>query len=524
MAVLGNFLFNRTLKQFLACKDLSSASGQALTQKIKSSAKDSLEKILQAIPDAPKPHKDVLKKICESELNRDTEDRFLDNLDSDETLIRAATKNLLSDSAQINPSKLFKRLQENDGSRTELIDILEFQQNTLAPELYVKNALKMEKGYASRLFAIAQANAQRTNMADLNIDPESLNNPDMKIMLIRFLAAVNNAQSARMICRLLSDESTIIVMEALKNLKNMSTEFDPSSVARRMLQMRDSEIETAFDILRLKATGKTLPSLTVLMTGKSDEFRRQACQIVTQNSSEESLEGLLLALDVHEWWGKEQAIKCLLAEGDNRLFAAAARLLKHENEFVRDAANQLVANAKEPSWDLTGLSRQLFNDDWQIRDRAIEQVGLSGNKAALTLLNQVVDKKPESSIAVLKAVARLGFSKGLEITSKCLRKKEAAVQREALLTISKIVTQKHADNVRSNIVKIVPALQATVRDTALDVINLMTTNFNLPKLNLDEDKLFETRLIKIEENNELAFHSPRSTDQTQQIEKTEVVS
>ncbi len=522
MAVFANLLFGRTLKQFLACKDLESSSGQALTKKIQSSAKNSLERILEIIPRTPKPHSDVLKKICENEINRDSEDRFLNNLESDTTQLRLATKNLLGNSTQINPSKLFQRLHETNISKSEIIDILDLQQKNLQPELYVKNALKMEKGYASRLFDIARANAGRTDMSSLSIDIESIENPEVKIMLIRFLGAVNQPQAADMILQFLGDKSKVVVIEALKNLKNMTVAFNPAPVARFIPEMREQDVQTAFEVLQANASADTLPALAELLATKNEQFKQQASQIVARHVTTESLEALLLALDKYEWWSKEQAINSIFSVANKKLDSAAFKLLKHENEFIRNTANQLSAGSSLTTGDITGISKSIFNDDWQIRERAIQQIGQSGNKSALTLLNKVIDVKPESSIAVLKAVSQLGFSKGLEITSKCLLKKEAAIQREALLTTSQIVTQRHADSVRNGIIKIVPNLQATVRDTALEVINEITLKFNLPKLNLDEDDLFETRLIKIEENKD------KNSNQTQlgqsgNVDKTEVV-
>ena len=119
MAVFGSLLFNRTMKQFLACQDLSSNDGLALTEKIRGQASEMLEKILETIPDTKKPHSDVLKKICQDEISRESEDRFLDQLDNDTTVIRTATKSVLGESVQINPSKLFKRLHAGTQSKTD---------------------------------------------------------------------------------------------------------------------------------------------------------------------------------------------------------------------------------------------------------------------------------------------------------------------------------------------------------------------------------------------------------------------
>ena len=524
MAVFGSLLFNRTLKQFLACKDLTSRNGEALIEKIKSQAEENIEKILEFIPDVDDPHSEVLVEICQSVLSQGKEDLFLDNLSSETTMVRAATKNLLSDSQQINPAKLFKKLHESDGSATEIIDILEFQQKHIAPELMVKNALRLDKSNAGRLFKMAQAQAERTDMSALSIDIESLDNPDIKIMLIRFLAAVNQPESAKMITHFLADKSKIILIEALKNLKNMTTDFDPGFIVRFIPEMREEDQQVALEILRLKSSAETLPSLTMLMTGKSDELREQACAIVIEHANAKSLEKLLVALDVHEWWGKEQAAKCLLATGNNQLFRAAAGLTSHENDFVKNTAQQLAANNTTQSGEITDLMEPLMSENWQVRERAIEAAGKTENRKALEYLTQVIDKYPESSIAVLKATSSLGFSKGLEIASRCMRMKEAAIQRQALRTINDVVTERHASNVRDGIVNMVPKLQATVRDTAQEVINNITERFKLVKLNLDEDSLFETRLVKIEENRDKYQQVNVTAPPAVDSEKTEVVS
>jgi serine/threonine-protein kinase len=528
MAVFGSLLFNRTLKQFLACKDLSSKSGLALTEKIKSQSATMLEKILETIPETKKPHSDVLKKICQDEINRESEDRFLDNLENDTTMVRLATKNLLSESVQINPSKLFKRLHETDSdtSKTEIIDILEMQKTNLAPEMYVKNAIRMDKGYAGRLIEMAQSQAHRTDMSALSIDIDTLENPDIKIKLIRFLAAVNQDESAQMIMGFLNDKSKIIVIEALKQLKHMEVEFDPSPIVQKIPEMREDDMETAFEILQKKSSAQSLPGLALLMTSKSESFRERATQIVLDHVTTESLEALLIALDDYEWWGKEQAVNSLLNQGNDRLFKMAGELLESDNEFVSNTAEQLSANNTVYTGDIEGLTESLMHENWQVRERAIENAGNSGNREALELLNKVIKKYPESSIAALKAVKKLGFSKGLELTSKCLGMKEAAIQREALLTTDSIVTQKHADSVRNGIIKIVPRLQATVRDTAQEVIQHITDKYKLPKLNLDDDILFETRLLEIEKNKQDQSTSVMPPPQSKPVEldKTEVVS
>ena len=72
------------------------------------------------------------------------------------------------------------------------------------------------------------------------------------------------------------------------------------------------------------------------------------------------------------------------------------------------------------------------------------------------------------------------------------------MQREALETIAELATQKHADVIRSHVLKRVPALQAIVKDTAEEVVTRLTNDFGLSELNLDREEFFNTRLIRID--------------------------
>ena len=112
---------------------------------------------------------------------------------------------------------------------------------------------------------------------------------------------------------------------------------------------------------------------------------------------------------------------------------------------------------------------------------------------------------------MLQAVAELGLTKGLEIAFACLRMSEALVQREALETIGKLATERHASAVREKLMQMVPSLQATVRDTAGEVVSSLTEQFKLEPLDVDEDAYFDTRLIKLDGSDDF----DKATTQTQ---------
>ena len=521
MAVLGSILFNRTLKQFLDCQDLESDKGVELIKKINQSARDSLEKILAIIPNTQKPHSDVLKKICLENAKGSNQEMLLNSLENDTTNIRSTAADILSQSTQISPSKLFKRLHETDVSKTEIIDILSFQKQFLKPEQIINNALKLEKNYAERLMEMAEHSEQPLDFSALALDPEHIGSPTIKIMLLRYFGKLKQPEAARIAGKFFTDKNKTVVIEALKSLKALSVPFDASVVLPFIETMGETEREMALEIVVKQADAELVPKLAPWTTTKSDELREIFIKLVAENATAESLEKFLQRLDQQEWWGKDQAIKCLLRQSDLKLFESARSLIEHDLEFVRNSAQQLAAQHGDPA-DMKAIRENALHENWQVREKAIEAIGNSGRRESLSLLKDVIKQWPVSAATVLKAVSNLGFSKGLEIAFACLKTSEAVTQREALITISKLTTKQHAENVRETVMRMVPKLQATVKDTAEQVVTQITDDFKLSELKIDSKDFFETRLIKIEETMDQSQVIAGSKPEEQQA--TQVVS
>ena len=156
-------------------------------------------------------------------------------------------------------------------------------------------------------------------------------------------------------------------------------------------------------------------------------------------------------------------------------------MINHSDEFVRSIAEQLAAYQYDDA-DITSMGETALHENWQVREKAIEVLGRCGKREALAMLKKVLEQWPESATTVLKAVAELVFSKGLEIAFECLKMPEAAVQREALRTIARLTTEKHAAKVRDNIVNRLPKVQNIVLDTAEEVVDQLTGEFKLKRV------------------------------------------
>ena len=497
MAVFGSIFFKRTLKQFLDCKDLESTRGIALIEKLRESSADSLGLLLEVIPGTQGMHRAMLTEICLERVGGTTEELFFKGLENDATEIRTTAASILSQSSQINLARLFKKLHEPGAPRVEIISILEFQASQLKPEQIISNALKLEPADAEQLLKLVYKSELPLDLDVLHIEPASISTPAMKIMLLRYLGNVDQSRVAQVIVRFLKDKNKTVILEALKSLKGLKASFDLSLLFPSFESMTDVSRQLALEIIEARADADFVPKLAPLTCGKSDEMRETFVKLFSRHATTEGLEKFLKLLDLQEWWGKEQALKGLQKYGDDRLFVAAQGLSDHENDFVRDQAQRLAAKTSDPS-DVKQLWANALHENWQVRDNAIDAIGKSGKRESIDILEKVNDRYPESATAVLRAVSELGLTKGLEIAFASLRMSEALVQRQALETIGKLATERHANTVREKVMQMVPSLQATVRDTAGEVVSSLTEQFKLAPLNVDEETYFDTRLIKLD--------------------------
>ena len=519
MAVLGSILFNRTLKQFLDCKDLASKKGLGLSEKIRKSSKGSLDKIMETLPFTQSPHREVLMAICVDAAKGKPDEVLLDSLENDATVIRQVTAEILSKASKVNPSKLFKRLHQTEVSKSEIIELLGSQKESLKTEQIISNLVKLDSQHAQQLLTLIGDSEKPLDVDMIVVEPEDIEDADLKIVLLRYFSSLDQPEISTIIGKFLSDKNKTIAFEALRSLNRMKVGFDASVVLPFIETMTDMEREMALEILSKQANSELVPKLAPWTAGKSDELREVLVKIIIKHITQESLEKFLHRLDQQDWWGKEQAVKCMQKFGTNQLYGAAQGLIEHKHEFTRNTAQQFAALHADPD-DLLKAGETAIHENWQVREKAIATLGSTGKRESLAALQQAVEQWPDSAVAVLKAVAQLGYSKGLEIGFMCLKMPEALVQREALQTIGNLTTQDHADKVRETVLKMVPQLQATVRDTAEEIINKLTSEFNLPELNINRAELFETRLIKIDQSaqsGEIQSTASKSADATEGV-------
>ena len=230
MAKIGNIFFNRTLNQFLECGDLGSKKGLSLVGKIRASAGDNLDKVLETIAQVDAPHREALKNICLESVEGFSEEYFLDALSNDQTVMRAAASDILSHKPAVDVTKLFQRLHDPKASPAEVIEVLEAQKHALKPEDIINHSLKLESDDAIQLLKLVEGSEQPVDLSSLSFQLDKIESPIYKINLLNYFGSINEPKIPLIVARFLDDSNKVVVLEALKTLDRMKIDFDASSL------------------------------------------------------------------------------------------------------------------------------------------------------------------------------------------------------------------------------------------------------------------------------------------------------
>ena len=490
MAKLSSILFKRSLNQFLDCSDLDSSKAKGLTEKIRKSSGDYLDIILESIIHAPLAHGEVLKAICQENVEGFSEEFFLDNLSHDETVYRTSVTDILSHSKAVHADKLYKRLHEPGASAAEIIDLLGVQARLLKPEEIINNALKLDTAYAIQLLKLVEGSEIPIDLSRLRFQTGKIKNPIFKGNLLRYFSRVEEAEVAPLIIEFLADSNKTVVLEALNALRRLNVGFDVSVLLPLLAGMTEVEQALAIEVIEKQANSVLIAKLAPYLSGKSELLQAAIGRIIGNYADRKSFEEFLLNLEKEDTWVREQAVEFLQKLKNKNLFKVAAELNSHEQEFIRASA-QKIAGYQLGASDLEKIGKFALSDDWQVRQRAIQTLSKSGNRASVKILGKVVSSWPEESVAVLEALQQLGYSKGLEVAFKCLEGSDLAVQRSALETINAITSEKHAQNARESIAWKLPKLNPALRGKAQDIIVRMGSEFGLPEIKIDLEDVAE---------------------------------
>ena len=143
--------------------------------------------------------------------------------------------------------------------------------------------------------------------------------------------------------------------------------------------MSGIELELALKIIAKQASADLVPHLSSYLNSKSSELNDFYARLLVANADKVNFEKFLRRLMIEDDYDKQQAIACIQKFSDEKLSEVARELANHDQEFIRNTAQQLVINLIGDD-DLGKIEEFALSDNWQVRERAIQSLAKSSNR------------------------------------------------------------------------------------------------------------------------------------------------
>ena len=140
-------------------------------------------------------------------------------------------------------------------------------------------------------------------------------------------------------------------------------------------------------------------------------------------------------------------------------------LINDKDEDIRRTAIEILNATKDESM-VEHLLGATDDEDWWVRERAVDALAEIGSKKAVPKLVSMLGKNAKTDTVVVRALAKLGDESILSSLIPMLTKPERATQIEAIKAIAHLADQKHADSVRNLLLKIKNANDAMLINVA----------------------------------------------------------
>ena len=378
----------------------------------------------------------------------------------------------------MDAAKLYQQLRDPRADIGAVIEMLDAQKESLRPEDIINHSLKLESEYAQIMLQLVEGSEVPIDLQKLNFQLDKIDSVEYRIKLLHYLGSVNEPKVPLIVARFLDDDNKVVILEALKTLSRMQFSFDLSVLLPYAQSMSGIQHEQVMAILEKRADAELVPHLSSWLAGKSQELNDFFARIVATRTDEKNFEKFLKRLILEEPEVQRQSIDCVKQFSNKELSRIAHQFSEHDNEKIRGLAQCLVVNLIDGE-DLDKIEKFLLNDNARVRERALNSLGKSANRGAISMLQKMVDAWPEDTVLALRCVQQLGFEHGLEIAYDSLRIRNANVQRAALETIESLVDESCAEDGRNNIVSSLKRIDAKLQDYANELVSRLNEKYGL---------------------------------------------
>jgi len=204
----------------------------------------------------------------------------------------------------------------------------------------------------------------------------------------------------------------------------------------------DVRMRGAQALERLSEAEKVDPARAILWLLRSGDVnvKRMAAQIANKvkDTSGELWPLLFQFLRDEDWWVRERLTDALLEMAGSELLNYAIAYLKDTSAVIRRYGIELLVRLAEPKSIGALVRAAADDDDWWVRERAVEALGKLKDKRATPYIIDIMTRNPDARLSALSALQELADPEAAKHVAALLSDGAADVQIGALTCLEVI--------------------------------------------------------------------------------------
>jgi serine/threonine-protein kinase len=476
MSLLGGFRADQLVNQLVAEQQPDSPSAKRLVDRIKKIGPKVIPKAIDALALSDKSHTMVFVDILSSLVSDKTLELYKEGLADGNERVVSGTGWALSSSTNYNANNLLEFFDDPEVSKPALIEVLRVHKQDLSVHELLQRAYESDPKESAALFKIIEDTVRPEMIGDL-VSRLGGRDPVIKVHLIGLITKFDRPEVNQALEMQLRDPNKMVRSAALTALASRGDAVNIASVSK-LLQDPDIDVQNkAVDMIIHLKHPDTVRYLADALKDESEYARRSAVEVLNELGSKDSVKELFNVLKDDDWWVRSRAGDALAEIGGPKVVDCVVQLIKDEDEEIRRSAIEIL-NATKDERAVDHLINATNDSDWWVRERAVDALSKIGSPKALPRLEQMLGENPKTDIVIVRALAKIGGQKHIPKIVPLLNSPERDLQIEAIKALSLLADEKHAETVRSVLLKIKQADEPTIINSADKALKDLEARFS----------------------------------------------
>jgi len=450
MSFFTNLRADRLITEIRSSSDPASPDTQKAVARLKDLGAGAIESVFAALPDADKNATLAFVEVLSGLVSQKSFPTFVRGLVEGSPRVVAGIAWALTTSRNYPPSLLIEALATPGISKSALLEVIASQKSRFGVRELLNAAYTQEPNEKAALFRVIG------EIADGNAVPELIGraqgkDPIARVHIINILARFNTPEVQTALQGLLKDPNKLIRGATLSALQRMDGKID---IERVCALLRDPEIDVqnkAIDVVIKANDPDTIRYLIEILKDENENARRAAVEVLNEVGNAKSVKHLLEALKDADWWVRSRAADALGKIGGPRVIEAVLELIRDKDENIRRAAIEILNQTKDER-AVDSLIQATRDPDWWVSERAVDALAEIGSKRAVPRLTEMLKMGPaKATPIVVRALGKLGDARLVDTLFPFMARPERELRIEAMQALSKIVDDRHAEQLRTEL-------------------------------------------------------------------------